>query len=162
MGAVQFAKAPLFEVITDKGPIYAESNGELESVKNRKDVKIREIQRNKGLGEMSPEAFKYVLSREEYTKITTDNIEDAKDMLHTCFGKDTQLRKDLLLDEEEFTPDPDAILKAKKTTGNVQDAVRNLASGTKSKKKKVAKKATKKAAKKVSKKAAKKKTSKKK
>ena len=111
---------------------------------------------------MSPEAFKYVLSREEYTKITTDNIEDAKDMLHTCFGKDTQLRKDLLLDEEEFTPDPDAILKAKKTTGNVQDAVRNLASGTKSKKKKVAKKATKKAAKKVSKKAAKKKTSKKK
>ncbi|MCO4753436.1 MAG: hypothetical protein KC478_03090, partial [Bacteriovoracaceae bacterium] len=157
MGAIQFAKAPLFEVITDKGPIYAESNGELESVKKRSDVKIREIQRNKGLGEMSPEAFKYVLSREEYTKITTDNIDDAKDMLHTCFGKDTQLRKDLLLDEDDFKPDPDAILKAKKIPStSVQDAVRSMAG------KKGSKKVAKKVAKKPAAKSAKKKTSKKK
>ncbi len=36
MGAIQIAKAPLFEVITDKRPIYAESEGELESVKEKK------------------------------------------------------------------------------------------------------------------------------
>lgn len=99
-GAIQIAKAPLFEVITGGIPIYAESEAELESIKNRKDIKIKEIQRNKGLGEMSPEAFKYVLSRDNYTKITVDSIEDAKHMLHTCFGKDTQLRKDLLIDED--------------------------------------------------------------
>lgn len=172
MGAVQFAKAPLFEVITDKGPIYAESEGELESVKKRNDLKIREIQRNKGLGEMSPEAFKYVLNREEYTKITTDNMEDSKSMLHTCFGKDTQLRKDLLLDEDEFVPDPDAILSGKQSaSAPVSEAVRSSATkagkktgkkagkktAKKAAKKKVAKKPAKKPAKKTAKKAAKKK-----
>ena len=99
-GSVQIAKAPLFEVITEKGPVYAESESELEQIK-KKNLKIKEIQRNKGLGEMSPEAFKYVLNREEYTKITTDHIEAAKHMLHVCFGKDTQLRKDLLIDDED-------------------------------------------------------------
>ncbi len=63
---------------------------------------------------MSPEAFKYVLNREEYTKITTENMDEAKNMLHVCFGKDTQLRKDLLIDEEEIAPDPDAVLKTGK------------------------------------------------
>lgn len=138
-GAVQVAKAPLFEIITDKDPVYAESEQELEEIKKRKDIKIREIQRNKGLGEMSPEAFKYVLAREEYTKITVDQMDAAKKMLHTCFGKDTQLRKDLLIDTET----------------SVSSFVSPVAaSGTK----KVAKKATNK---KVAKKTTKKKVSKK-
>lgn len=100
-GSIQLAKAPLFEVITDKGPVYAESDAELENIKGKKDLRIREIQRNKGLGEMSPEAFKYVLNREDYTKITVDHLEASKHMLHVCFGKDTQLRKDLLIDDED-------------------------------------------------------------
>jgi len=99
-GTIQIAKAPLFEIITDKEPIYAESESELESFKKKKDIKIKEIQRNKGLGEMSPEAFKYVLNRNDYTKITVNHMEAAKFMLHTCFGKDTQLRKDLLIDND--------------------------------------------------------------
>lgn len=98
-GHIQIAKAPLFEIITNKGPLYAESEAELDEIKSKKSSVIKEIQRNKGLGEMSPEAFKYVLNREDYTKITIDVIDDAKHMLHTCFGKDTQLRKNLLLDE---------------------------------------------------------------
>lgn len=98
-GCIQIAKAPLFEIITNKDPIYAESESELENIKSQKGVVIKEIQRNKGLGEMSPEAFKYVLGRGDYTKITIDHVEQAKQMLHTCFGKDTQLRKDLLLDD---------------------------------------------------------------
>lgn len=104
-GSIQIAKAPLFEIITDKEPIYAESDVELEQIKKKSSVKIKEIQRNKGLGEMSPEAFKYVLNREEYTKIIIDKEEDAKHMLHTCFGKDTQLRKDLLIDDEDVNVD---------------------------------------------------------
>jgi len=170
MGAIQFAKAPLFEVITDKGPVYAESNSELENIKKKAGIKIREIQRNKGLGEMSPEAFKYVLSRDTYTKITTENLDEAKHMLHTCFGKDTQLRKDLLIDEDEFVPDVNAALKGKElvkksaNTGKVtgtSKAVKKVAK--KAGKKKVAKKvAKKKVAKKVTKKKVAKKTAKKK
>jgi DNA gyrase/topoisomerase IV subunit B len=98
-GAVQIAKAPLFEIITDKEKMYAETPSELEQIK-KKGINIKEIQRNKGLGEMSPEAFKYVLSRKEFTKITVKDMDAAKQMLDVCFGKDTQLRKDLLIDNQ--------------------------------------------------------------
>ncbi len=100
MGVIQFAKAPLFEVITPKGTIYCETPSDLERLKKKSGVVIKEIQRNKGLGEMSPEAFKYVLSRRDYTKITTKHLLESKKMLEVCFGKDTQLRKDLLIDEQ--------------------------------------------------------------
>lgn len=99
-GKVQFAKAPLFEVHTDKETIFLETPKQMEQLKNKKDIKIKIIHRNKGLGEMSPEAWKHILSREQYTKITVDDIKSSKEMLEVCFGKDTNLRKDLLLDEE--------------------------------------------------------------
>ncbi len=98
-GSIQFAKAPLFEVITDKGTIFVESDEQLERLK-KTNTKIREIQRNKGLGEMSPEAFKYTLRRDEFCKITVDDMSSAKHTLDICFGKDTNLRKELLLDTE--------------------------------------------------------------
>ena len=98
-GAIQFAKAPLFEVITDKETLFVESEEQLERLK-KTSVKIKEIQRNKGLGEMSPEAFKHTLNREEFTKINVDNLEASKHMLDVCFGKDTNLRKELLLDTD--------------------------------------------------------------
>lgn len=101
MGAIQIAKAPLFEIITDKGRFYAETEQELEAFK--KKHKIKEIQRNKGLGEMSQEAFKHVLSRESFTKITIDSAKDAKHMIETCFGKDSQLRKNLLIDHSDVS-----------------------------------------------------------
>lgn len=104
-GMIQIAKAPLFEVITDKGTVYCESNDELEKLKARKDIKIKEIMRNKGLGEMSPEAFKHVLNRKDFTKISTKNMSASKDMLETCFGKESQLRKDLLIDSDEIDVD---------------------------------------------------------
>lgn len=123
-GAIQFAKAPLFEVITDKETLFVESEDQLEKLK-KSSVKIREIQRNKGLGEMSPEAFKHTLNREEFTKINVDNLPAAKHMLDVCFGKDTNLRKELLLDTDstgfgdgEEIPDH----KEKKTTGKVAKA----------------------------------------
>jgi DNA gyrase subunit B len=116
MGMIQLAKAPLFEVITDKGTMYCETPGELENLKAKKDVKIKEIQRNKGLGEMSPEAFKYVLNRKEFTKITTKDMKASKDMLETCFGKDTQLRKDLLIDFDDIEIDLDNIIAGKKAS----------------------------------------------
>lgn len=97
--AIQFAKAPLFEVITDKETMFVESEEQLAKLK-KSSVKIKEIQRNKGLGEMSPEAFKHTLNREEFTIIQVDDMPSAKHTLDICFGKDTNLRKELLLDTE--------------------------------------------------------------
>jgi DNA gyrase subunit B len=97
--AIQFAKAPLFEVITDKETLFVESEDQLEKLK-KSSTKIKEIQRNKGLGEMSPEAFKHTLNREEFTIIQVDDMKSAKNTLDICFGKDTNLRKELLLDTE--------------------------------------------------------------
>lgn len=96
-GAIQLAKAPLFEVVTDKMVVYAETPDELESMK-KKGVKIKEIHRNKGLGEMSPEAWKHLLQRENFTRIDVIDKKNARQMLHVCFGKDANLRKDLLMD----------------------------------------------------------------
>lgn len=113
-GMIQIAKAPLFEVITDKGTIYCESPEEMEKLKNRKDIKIKEIMRNKGLGEMSQEAFKHVLSRKDFTKISVKDMGASKNMLETCFGKESQLRKDLLIDSEEIDVDLTNIIAGNK------------------------------------------------
>ena len=95
---IQVARAPLYEVITSDGKAYAESFEELEKIKSS-GITIKEVQRNKGLGEMSPEAFKELLKREEFTKITVEDMEGAKKILNVCFGKDTNPRKELLMDE---------------------------------------------------------------
>ena len=124
MGMIQIAKAPLFEVVTDKGTIYCESVDELEKLKNKKDVKIKEIMRNKGLGEMSQEAFKHVLAPKDFTKISVKNLPASKNMLETCFGKESQLRKDLLIDSDEIDID-----------------LTNIIAGVKADKKKAAKEA---------------------
>lgn len=122
MGMIQVAKAPLFEVITDKGTIYCESPDELEKLKARKDVKIKEIMRNKGLGEMSQEAFKHVLGRKEFTKITVKDMKASKFMLETCFGKESQLRKDLLIDSDDIDVDLTNVI-----AGNKADAKKKSA-----------------------------------
>lgn len=114
-GAIQFAKAPLFEVITDKETLFVESEDQLDKLK-KSSTKIKEIQRNKGLGEMSPEAFKYTLNREEFTKINVEDMESAKQTLDICFGKDTNLRKELLLDAESTGTIAEEAAPVKKTT----------------------------------------------
>lgn len=130
-GCIQIAKAPLFEIITDKEPLYAESEIELENIKKKPGLKIREIQRNKGLGEMSPEAFKYVLSRDSFTKITIEEESDARHMLHTCFGKDTQLRKDLLIDNEDVNVDLGEALGSKKNSSAKKKVAKKTTTKTK-------------------------------
>ena len=52
---------------------------------------------------MSTDAWKYVMSKQEYTRIEITNKKDARKTLEICFGKDTEKRKDLLLDESSNT-----------------------------------------------------------
>ncbi|OFZ14478.1 MAG: hypothetical protein A2X86_15905 [Bdellovibrionales bacterium GWA2_49_15] len=116
MGVVQMAKAPLFEVLGEKGTRFFESLKELEAFKNG-GAKIKEIFRNKGLGEMSPEAWKHIMGRKSYTKIAAIDAVKARQMLDVCFGKDVNLRKSLLLDTETSSTEPEvAAVKKKKTT----------------------------------------------
>ncbi len=160
-GAIQIAKAPLFEVITDKGRVFAESESELESIK-KSGKKIKEIQRNKGLGEMSPESWKYVLGREDYTKLTVEDMAKAKEMLNVCFGKDTNLRKSLLIDDDSYSGDSlKATSKKSLPSKSKAKSVTKKATTKKVAKKTVKKKVTKKVAKKKTAKKTKKKVTKK-
>lgn len=143
-GAIQLAKAPLFEVVTDKDTLYAETPNELESIK-KKGAKIKAIHRNKGLGEMSPEAWKYVLQRDNFTRIEVVDKKRAKEMLTVCFGRDANLRKDLLIDSEsKSTGESVSVVSTAKSTQK-KAAKKAPAKAKTSGKKKVANKPAKKA-----------------
>lgn len=143
-GAIQLAKAPLFEVITDKETQYVETPEQLEKLKKQKSLKIKAIHRNKGLGEMSPEAWKYVLQRDEFTKITANDAGEAKAMLDVCFGKDSAPRKELLMDDEggSSTKSSRRIARAAKTAKKAKKKVAKKKVAKKAAKKKTAKKKT--------------------
>ena len=69
--------------------MFVEDPGQLEELKGKRSVKVRAIHRNKGLGEMSPEAWRYVMSKGDYMVIEEGDAREAKKMLDVCFGKDS-------------------------------------------------------------------------
>jgi hypothetical protein len=102
---------------------------------------------------MSPEAFKYTLARDEYTKITIEDLNSAKRMLDVCFGKDTNLRKELLLDPDSSGVDhTEEEAPAKKAAKAAKAAPVEKATTKKAAAPKATQKATQKATKKISKK----------
>ncbi len=131
--------------------MFVETPGQLEDLK-KSGVKIKEIQRNKGLGEMSPEAFKYVLGRDEYTKINVEDMQSAKQMLDVCFGKDTNLRKDLLIDAESTGVDHTEEVESAQGKAKAKASSKKEEPKAKATKKMPAKKEAKKVVKKVVKK----------
>lgn len=97
MKVIKVTKAPLFEVISTTGSVYfAENESDLTNLKNNKKLKIKIIQRNKGLGEMSKEAWDYVVDKNDYTVIKITDKKGSEEIIETCFGKDTLKRKELL------------------------------------------------------------------
>ena len=112
---------------------------------------------------MSPEAFRYVLSKDHFTTITVDNMSQSREMLNVCFGKDSTPRKELLLDEASLDSIETIEKEKTKITKKIASTKKKVAKKTVKKKvvkKKVAKKKAKKVAKKVSKKTVKKTTKK--
>ncbi len=114
-GAIQIAKAPLFEVETGRETLFMESERELEEFKRKKSVTIKVIHRNKGLGEMGPEAWKHVMDRGDYTKIVVEKPKDAQNILQVCFGKDSTPRKKLLMAEDSHSSVSASTTRKKKT-----------------------------------------------
>ncbi len=161
-GMIYLAKAPLFEVVTGKETLYFESERELEGYKSKHLKEIKQIHRNKGLGEMSPQAWKYIMNRDTYTKIEAPNSQEAKEMLNICFGKDSSLRKELLIDNDgeatSYMSDETSVPRksskvAKKKTTKKKTTKKKTVSKKMSKKntsKKASKKTTKKKTKKTS------------
>jgi len=141
-GAVCMAKAPLFEIITSDGTKFVESDLELDEFKKKNLKIIREIHRNKGLGEMSQEAWKHVLSNKDFTRIDISDLEAAKGMLAVCFAKDSAPRKNLLLDEEDRDKVNLIDRKAAKKKAAKKKAVKKKAAKKKAVKKKTVKKKT--------------------
>ena len=134
------AKAPLFEIITSDGTKFVESDLELDEFKKKNIKIIREIHRNKGLGEMSQEAWKHVLSNKDFTRIDISDLEAAKGMLAVCFAKDSAPRKNLLLDEEDRDKVNLIDRKAAKKKAAKKKAVKKKAAKKKAVKKKTVKK----------------------
>ena len=156
-GRIYLAKAPLFEVVTGKETLYFESERELEGYKSKHLKEIKQIHRNKGLGEMSPQAWKYIMNRDTYTKIEAPDSHEAKEMLNICFGKDSSLRKELLIDndgdETSYMSDETSVPRkaskvAKKKTTKKKTASKKISKKNTSKK--AGKKSTKKKTKKSS------------
>ena len=87
------------------------------------------------------------MSRETYTKIEAPDTHEAKEMLNICFGKDSSLRKELLIDndgvESSYMSDETSVPKKTTKASSKKKAAKKAA------KKKVTKKKT---AKKVAKK----------
>ena len=91
---------------------------------------------------MSPQAWKYIMNRDSYTKIEAPDSHDAKEMLNICFGKDSSLRKELLIDQDGEAPSSKSV-RATSTKRSTQKKTTK-----KSTKVKTSKKTAKKAAKK--------------
>jgi DNA gyrase subunit B len=94
-GQVKLAKAPLYELETNKGLLFCSTDSELEKLKSKKSLKIKRINRNKGLGEMSREAWDYLMKETEYQTLLIDDESEIQKVLSICFSKDSGPRKEL-------------------------------------------------------------------
>lgn len=113
-GRIYQTVPPLFEVKVGSGKNqevhYIANEAELNSIvkKLERANKKYTIERNKGLGEMSPEAFyETVLNPEKRTlrRITIEDVEKAEAALHLTMGDNSQERKDFMGDNFQVAID---------------------------------------------------------
>lgn len=113
-GRVYQAVPPLFEVTVGSGRnqevIYVASNADLPKVVQQLEAKGKtfKVDRNKGLGEMDPEAFyDTVLDPEKRTlkRITIEDIEKTEGALKLTMGESSQEKKDYIGDNFQVAID---------------------------------------------------------
>ncbi len=101
-GYVYIVEAPLYEAVKEKSKVIdylyteEEKNDYLEKNKNKKV----DISRNKGLGEMSPEAMSYSMMNKDTRRliqITVEDLKEADEMFELFLGENIKPRKDYIL-----------------------------------------------------------------
>lgn len=100
-GHIYVAVPPLYRITTKKNEyIYLKDNQELEAYKQKHKRETFTINRNKGLGEQSPDELAVCLLREETRNVhqlTVDDVKAADDLLECFMGQKVEQRREYLL-----------------------------------------------------------------
>lgn len=98
-GYLYAAVPPLYKIIYKNKAIYLKDDNELNLWRNSHQSNCYDIQRFKGLGEMSPEElWQTILDPEHRTlkQITIDDVKDAEEALAVCMGNDVGPRRQFI------------------------------------------------------------------
>lgn len=108
-GYVYIVEAPLYEatITGDKKTYYLYDDEEKEQFVNEHKGKKIKFSRNKGLGEMTPEAMNYTMMNPEtrrLTQVTMEDMEQAKETFELFLGENVPPRKKYIMEHyDEYT-----------------------------------------------------------
>jgi DNA gyrase/topoisomerase IV subunit B len=100
-GRLCWLRSPLYIVSSGKTESYFFTDAEFEANKN----KIKgEVQRNKGLGSLSPEQAKKSMFDPEYQRMDVmEYTEEAIDLLYSLMGSEVEPRRDFIMKNVDFS-----------------------------------------------------------
>ena len=102
-GHLYIAEPPLFRITTKKNEyIYCKDSKALEDYKKKHKKESFLVNRNKGLGEQSPDELAYCLLRTNTRNIIQLEVKsekDTEDLLECFFGNNVEIRRDYLLNK---------------------------------------------------------------
>ena len=100
-GRLCWLRSPLYIVSSGKAESYFFTDAEFEANKN----KIKgEVQRNKGLGSLSPEQAKKSMFDPEYQRMDVmEYTEEAIDLLYSLMGSEVEPRRDFIMKNVDFS-----------------------------------------------------------
>ena len=102
-GHLYIAEPPLFRITTKKNEyIYCKDSKALEDYKKSHKKESFLINRNKGLGEQSPNELSYCLLKPDtrnVVQLNVKSIDDAENLLECFFGNNVESRRDYLLNK---------------------------------------------------------------
>lgn len=102
-GHIYIAEPPLFRITTKKNEyIYCKDSKALEEYKKKHKKESFLVNRNKGLGEQSPDELAYCLLRANTRNIIQLEVKsekDTEDLLECFFGNNVEIRRDYLLNK---------------------------------------------------------------
>lgn len=100
-GRLCWLRSPLYIVSSGKTESYFFTDADFEANKN----KIKgEVQRNKGLGSLSPEQAKKSMFDPEYQRMDVmEYTEEAIDLLYSLMGSDVEPRRDFIMKNVDFS-----------------------------------------------------------
>lgn len=102
-GYIYQLMTPLYEVTLPKGKrVFAYSETEMEDIQKKYKGKKLTVKRNKGLGEVNQNTMRTLLTEDlTLRQITMESVEEAKDVINIFMGKDSEIRKEYIVENLE-------------------------------------------------------------